>query len=123
MAHVRKYFGKDFQKLYKLREAEMKSHDRIYCHRPKCSAFIGREQIRGDQAACSKCRRWTCTRCKKAYHPGKGCPQEDMEFKKTLKLGEKEQWQQCPFCKDLIDLHSGCNHISKCRTFPPEPQC
>lgn len=123
MEQVRNYFDKDFQESYRHREAEMMSYDRVYCHHRKCSAFIGAGQMKGDQAACSRCRRRTCTRCKKAYHPGKSCPQEDSNVKKTLKLGEKEQWQKCPFCKDLIDLHSGCNHISKCRTAPFELQC
>lgn len=113
LAQVRHQFDQDFRRRFALREAEMKSRDRIYCHRQTCSAFIRPEDIQGDMATCRACRSDTCVRCKKQHLPGEECPEVDKDTKDTLELGKAERWQRCPFCTDLVDLHSGCNHVCK----------
>lgn len=113
IAEVEAHFDNGFISEYRHREAEMKARNRVYCHRPTCSTFITPQDIEGDRATCRACREQTCVRCKKEYHPGSECPPEDQDTQDTIQLGREERWQRCPACQDMVDLHSGCNHMSE----------
>lgn len=90
---------------------------RVYCHKPQCSAFIPTEGTDKNAVQCSKCRAWTCKTCKGASHQAGDCP-EDEGLKEVLELSVKQKWQRCRNCKTMIELNQGCKHISRFRGIP-----
>ncbi|KAL6816131.1 hypothetical protein V8C40DRAFT_254541 [Trichoderma camerunense] len=96
---------------YREKELEYSTPDRMYCHRPSCSAFIPQQSIRGDTAVCTKCLKKTCTHCKGKSHKKDHCP-EDAATLDLLRIAKENGWQRCYKCRTLVDLRTGCNHIS-----------
>ncbi|KUJ24242.1 uncharacterized protein LY89DRAFT_572838, partial [Mollisia scopiformis] len=86
--------------------------DRLYCSNPTCSTFLFPANITGDEIECPLCLVITCTLCKSAAHDGV-CPL-DTATQKVLALAEGEGWRRCSKCKAVVQLRSGCNHIT-CR--------
>jgi hypothetical protein len=71
----------------------------------------------GDQVnlgALLGCELKTCTMCKKAYHYGTTLDDcdEDLGTLEVKALGRQEGWQQCLECKKVVQLASGCFHIT-----------
>lgn len=104
------FLTKELKERLEHARVEFDTHDKTYCCRPTCSAFIIPDTIEGDSAICAKCGTATCVTCKKAGHDGH-CP-EDPELQTTLALADENGWQQCNACKGLIELETGCNHIT-----------
>ncbi|KAL6817111.1 hypothetical protein J3E69DRAFT_374967 [Trichoderma sp. SZMC 28015] len=98
---------------YREKELEYRTPNRTYCHRPSCSAFIPQQSIQGDIAVCTKCRKKTCTFCKGKSHKKGHCP-EDAATSDLLRIASENGWQRCYSCRTLVDLSTGCNHIT-CR--------
>lgn len=96
---------------YREKELEYSTPNRTYCHRPSCSAFIPQQSIQGDIAVCTKCRKKTCTHCKGKSHKKDHCP-EDAATLDLLRIASENGWQRCYSCRTLVDLSTGCNHIS-----------
>ncbi|CAI7657406.1 unnamed protein product [Penicillium glandicola] len=91
---------------------EQKDQSRTYCSDPACSRYILPEHVRGTIATCRACNRQTRTLCKKVIHQGE-CNDDRAE---VLELARAEGWQRCSNCSHLIELRSGCNHITcRCR--------
>lgn len=100
-------------KTFREKQLERSTVNPTYCHEPSCSAFINpKTGIVGDRATCPACRRVTCARCKGAAHESKVCP-EDGEMQVVHDLAREQGWQRCTSCRRLVELRSGCNHISK----------
>ncbi|KAG9250615.1 uncharacterized protein F5Z01DRAFT_665335 [Emericellopsis atlantica] len=97
---------------YRAKEVEHGTPNRTYCHNLSCSTFVPPQFIRGRRATCVKCHSRTCTDCKKPAHEG-DCP-PDATTLDALRLANKRGWQRCLSCRNLIELSTGCNHIS-CR--------
>lgn len=91
---------------------EFETRDRVYCYKPKCSAFLG--AATPDAAApmtCVECSARTCGSCKSEAHPGVKCS-EGAELNGLAKdMHEKEGWQRCPSCRHLVEKSEGCYHI------------
>ncbi|PWW80122.1 hypothetical protein C7212DRAFT_273716 [Tuber magnatum] len=83
-----------------------------YCCKPACSEFIPPDQIQGDVGSCPKCSAGTCIVCKKERHLG-DCP-EDKSLDLTLELAAQSGWQRCRNCHALVEISSGCHHMT-CR--------
>jgi len=84
--------------------------ERTYCAAPTCSQYLLpflNPAVRG--RFCPKCNLWTCILCKKIHYPGQQCPDDKKE---VLKLGKENGWRQCSKCKNLVELGTGCNHIT-----------
>jgi hypothetical protein len=85
---------------------------RTYCH--ACSAFVPPQRVKGDVASCGRpdCGAQTCTFCRGGSHVGSDCPQgparQDLE-----RLAAAEGWQHCFGCKRIVELDTGCYHISE----------
>ncbi|CAN8101532.1 unnamed protein product [Discula destructiva] len=95
---------------YRLREREMATRNRTYCSQPRCSTWISPENIQDNIAQCPlpQCGARTCTECKEQAHPGEDCPtDENLEA-----LVTKEGLMTCNGCHRLVELDTGCNHIS-----------
>ncbi|KAJ5943528.1 hypothetical protein N7516_003696 [Penicillium verrucosum] len=85
---------------------------RTYCSDPACSRYILPSRVRGTIGTCRVCNRKTCTLCKKKTHQGE-CVDDRIE---VLELGKAKGWQRCLNCSHLVELRSGCNHITcRCR--------
>ncbi|KAF3076291.1 hypothetical protein CFAM422_001373 [Trichoderma lentiforme] len=97
---------------YREKELEYSTQNRTYCHRPSCSAFIPQQSIQGDIAVCTKCRKKTCTFCKGKSHKKGHCP-ADAATLDLLRIASENGWQRCYSCRTLVDLSTGCNHITR----------
>lgn len=93
------------------KKLEFETPNRTYCYRPQCAAFIPPQFVRADIGHCVRCRQQTCAICKKRGHAG-DCP-EDPTTQDLLRLAQQSGWQQCYLCHRLVELRTGCNHISK----------
>jgi hypothetical protein len=87
---------------------EFSDPHRTYCSNPSCSKYIFPYSVSSYIGTCSHCSSRTCMRCKKPAHEG-DCPDEDEEL---LQLAEREGWRRCFQCRNMIELGTGCNHIT-----------
>lgn len=97
---------------YRAKEVEYGTVNRTYCHHSSCSTFVPPQFIRGRMAVCVKCHGRTCTDCKRPDHPGDCLP--DAATLDVLRLANARGWQRCSSCHHVVELSTGCNHIS-CR--------
>lgn len=92
------------------KKVELDTKNRTYCSAPSCSSFIPSDHIVEDVATCPQCARPTCVTCKTAAHRG-DCP-NDTNLQQLLATVEDEGWQRCYQCSRLVDLETGCNHMT-----------
>lgn len=94
------------------RREELERQDRTYCHRPECSAFIPPRIINqaNNIAGCQTCGYETCAKCKNQLHLG-DCSESE-SHKQLLALAEEKKWKQCSACHRIIELNTGCNHMT-----------
>ncbi|KXT08387.1 hypothetical protein AC579_7305 [Pseudocercospora musae] len=109
---VRLFLPSQLAKEFDAKYNELSTKNRTYCHDRACETFIPAQSIENDIAACPRCRKTTCTMCKMPSHSG-DCP-EDEALQQLLETTEQQQWQRCPTCKAIVELNTGCNHIT-CR--------
>ncbi|RAL15341.1 uncharacterized protein BO97DRAFT_338563 [Aspergillus homomorphus CBS 101889] len=98
---------------YRKAEVQFLTASWTRCSNAKCGASISPDRITAYQARCPDCRLSTCIWCKAASHPGEECAAE-LALRRTLALGKRLGWKQCPNCKALIEKRDGCDHM-KCR--------
>ncbi|VUC33395.1 unnamed protein product [Clonostachys rosea] len=106
----KKFLSEDLCFKFEMKAIENSTHDRTYCHGKACSTFIPPFLIDRDRATCPKCEAWNCTRCKGFYHSGH-CP-DDAETKEILNMAGTNQWQRCYSCHRVVELSTGCYHIT-----------
>jgi hypothetical protein len=91
-------------------QTEFSTSNRTYCNDSTCNTFIPPSQIEGDDARCEKCDSVTCSICKNAGHDG-DCP-EDTALQTTLVLANEMGWQRCRTCGAMLELSTGCFHMT-----------
>ncbi|KAF2683499.1 hypothetical protein K458DRAFT_453098 [Lentithecium fluviatile CBS 122367] len=98
---------------FKLAGVEFSTPDRVYCSNRQCGRFIHLERVDMgmNRATCECCSQLTCSACKNAYHGDTACP-DDPALRQAQELARGEGWQSCPTCHRLVDIISGCNHIT-----------
>lgn len=106
-----RFFSKSLRTSFDEKSIEFTTLNRTYCHIKTCSAFIPPSSIQGDKAVCRKCKFSTCTHCKGLYHAG-FCPQ-DSATQELLRIAKENGWQSCQSCHRIVELSTGCNHISR----------
>lgn len=115
---------KDKAKVLLQRAVEVGVKNKMYCS--TCNEFWNLDGIDSKVAVVKKkrlckCGTWLCIVCKTAAHPGLTCEShrdaQSGSDKLVLSLAREKNWKQCPGCSTLIELRSGCNHItcSNCR--------
>ena len=107
---LRSFIDKELMLEYEEKRVELESTNRLYCHVQTCSAFIPPQSIAIDVGRCPKCSASTCTICKGATHTG-DCPQ-DTALQQVLETASQQGWKRCSACDRLIELSTGCNHIT-----------
>ncbi|KAF2454801.1 hypothetical protein BDY21DRAFT_387278 [Lineolata rhizophorae] len=91
-------------------QTEFSTDDKTYCSTANCGKFIPPSQITAGKAECVRCGNFTCTYCKNGYHLN-DCS-EDPDLQTTLALAESSGWKRCYSCRALIQLQTGCNHMT-----------
>ncbi|KAG9693863.1 hypothetical protein KCU95_g6185, partial [Aureobasidium melanogenum] len=95
---------------FEQKSIELDTKDRTYCFDPRCSTFIPTDHIANDVAGCPDCGKRTCGICKAAAHRG-DCPRDEA-LQQFLQAADNQGWQRCYVCRRVVDLRSGCNHIT-----------
>jgi hypothetical protein len=88
---------------YLEKKLEWDTKNRTYCYNKKCLAFINPDTIKGKEAMCAKCRSKTCAKCKKIAHDKNVRCSEDEEIRRILQVIKRNNWRQCPRCKQAIE--------------------
>jgi hypothetical protein len=96
---------------FRAKEVEYSVGNRTYCHRATCSAFIPPDAVQDDVATCPVCSNSTCTICKGPTHES-DCPADTLTLE-LLQIADDNGWQRCRACHRLVELETGCNHMSK----------
>ncbi|KAJ7857297.1 hypothetical protein B0H14DRAFT_2751532 [Mycena olivaceomarginata] len=95
----------------------------LYCPNPKCSAIVQTpEDTENPQAECPSCQLLLCVACRIAWHNDISCEQyqalppdeRSPEDRLLHELASAKNWRRCPNCSSLVELISGCNHMT-CR--------
>ena len=110
LSQVRFIIGAKATNKVELKAIEMATTDRTYCSDPNCAAFILPSQVRGNEAFCLKCPTVTCSLCKRPLHGEENCA-ASLEHE-VLAAAAQAGWQRCYQCRSLVELHTGCNHIT-----------
>lgn len=100
--------GSTLTQKVKEKAIEISDPDKTYCFDPKCSRYIPPSPTRNG-TRCPACRRRTCRKCKKRAHEGRCLHECDALLEE---LAECKGWKRCSKCSRLIELRTGCNHIT-----------
>lgn len=110
LSKVRHIIGPRMTQMTEMKGIEVATTNRVYCSNHECCLFIPPYLITGGQSvACPKCPTRTCVRCKLPDHSG-GC--EEAADTQILELAGQRGWQRCYQCQTLVELGTGCNHIT-----------
>lgn len=98
------------------RVEELEATNKMYC--PTCGAFLNLDLVDSSMSTDLICGCGTalCTACKTATHQGLTCLEN--QAAKTgsddliMELASQQNWKQCPSCSMMIELRSGCNHMT-----------
>jgi hypothetical protein len=91
------------------KNAELNDPDRTYCFDPRCSSYLPQELMRNGACKCQTCGKRTCRKCKKHAHDGRCAFECDALLEDLAKC---KGWQRCSKCSRLIELRTGCFHIT-----------
>ncbi|GBE87478.1 hypothetical protein BKA93DRAFT_824529 [Sparassis latifolia] len=112
------YLSPSLAALYSEKEAEFSTRRRVYCANPVCSRFLG-PRTRGPSfriISCpSRCGTLTCNCCRAAVsnsEPAAHRCRHDRRERAVLALASRKKWARCPACEQVIELHSGCYHMT-----------
>ncbi|KAG6080471.1 hypothetical protein E4U30_002569 [Claviceps sp. LM220 group G6] len=95
---------------YEAKKLEYGTLDKTYCHVRTCFTFVPPTFVKDDVATCVKCQSKTCTMCKGETHTD-DCPADTLTAD-FLQIATKNGWKRCYSCRRMVDLDTGCNHIS-----------
>ncbi|KAJ5835564.1 hypothetical protein N7447_001590 [Penicillium robsamsonii] len=109
IAASEKMLGLALVQKHKEKTIELSDPDRTYCCNPKCAEYLPRKITRNGICKCASCGVRTCRKCKKHAHEGKCVYKLDALLEE---LAERKKWQRCAKCSRLIELSTGCNHIT-----------
>jgi len=107
---TRTFLTEDTILQYEAKKVEVDTIDRTYCSDPTCSTFIPKDIIKFEEAVCPICSKATCAMCKAPKHDG-DCPL-DADLRDVLDLAETNGWRRCGGCGRMIELRTGCFHIT-----------
>ncbi|KAK4892455.1 hypothetical protein LTR27_009111 [Elasticomyces elasticus] len=109
---VSDFLSQETRDAFRAKRVEWDTQDRTYCHVRDCSKFIKPDDYIGDIAPCSNpdCLLNTCIKCKAAHHGG-AC-KEDEDTKIFKAKAKEEGYQQCCGCGRMVELNTGCNHMT-----------
>lgn len=101
----------------KAQEYAVSVSNRWYCPDAFCGVWIPPSKIKRHLAVqkCPRCHISICSVCRGRAHNRGDCPQESGLYE-TLEEAERQGWQRCYRCHAMVELTSGCRHITcKCK--------
>ncbi|PGG95236.1 hypothetical protein GX51_08301 [Blastomyces parvus] len=116
LSQARGFLGRQLTERFQEKLVEYNDPNRTYCSNPICSIYLpaGPNTSELNVVTCRACQHTTCVLCKKAAHSGP-CVDEKAE-EALLDLVQAEKWQQCFKCRSVVELRTGCYHITcRCR--------
>ena len=120
LKHVDKLFDLKFKILWNRKYQECHTKNRIYCPTPKCGEWIKPKHVHKSTdgrkyAQCPRCKTKVCMLCNNKMHRSSDCP-KDPEIAKLVEQAKEKGWQRCYSCNAMVELQSGCNHMTcRCR--------
>ncbi|XP_023755352.1 E3 ubiquitin-protein ligase RSL1 [Lactuca sativa] len=114
---------------HRLKEASIPVTEKIYCPYPKCSALMSKTELsklprfihENGARTCCKCHGDFCVNCRVPWHRNMNCaeykrrnPTPLVDESKLKSLAARNLWRQCIKCKHMIELATGCYHMT-CR--------
>ncbi|KAH7335135.1 hypothetical protein B0J17DRAFT_707904, partial [Rhizoctonia solani] len=118
-ARVRSVLSPQLVQKFETKSEEFKTPNRLYCHNAACSRFLGpavSTEREKSARLCTQCWRTTCSFCKSASHASHVPCETDTAAQLVLALGRQEGWQSCPSCHHMVELDTGCYHMTcRCR--------
>ncbi|KAF7558716.1 hypothetical protein G7046_g5437 [Stylonectria norvegica] len=106
-------------------EAAVPDDSRKYCHNPHCRTFLAPLNDGRHSERCRACGLLTCKECLGPGHlDEEWCPGRDLSSEEGNIEDENEpqedMWEymdnnglvSCPRCRVIIELYSGCNHLT-----------
>lgn len=109
IAASEKILGSALVQKHKEKAIELKDPDRTYCSDSKCAQYLPRKPTRNRVCKCASCGVRTCRKCKERDHQGTCVYKLDALLEE---LADSKQWQRCSNCSRLIELSTGCYHIT-----------
>ncbi|KAI3342014.1 hypothetical protein F4824DRAFT_486430 [Ustulina deusta] len=97
---------------FRQKAVELATPNRTYCHNTSCAVFIPPSNYSYATATCGECGGQTCITYKGALHEG-DCP-NDGQLQQVIQLAREQGWQRCQNCWSMVELHTGCHHMT-CR--------
>ena len=107
---VRSFLTSDLISKIELKIIEHETPSRMYCAKVGCATFIIPANIEGTTASCSVCQHKTCIKCEAISHEGQ-CRTNDGTAE-VLETARSMGWQRCYNCSFMIELSTGCNHMT-----------
>ncbi|KAL1952155.1 hypothetical protein VTO73DRAFT_1304 [Trametes versicolor] len=115
LEEVHIYLDRDLQKQFDRKTLEFGTKDRVYCHQPTCSTFLGAATPAAANLLCTTCWQNTCGHCKAASH-ALSIQCTSAEDAVVVALAAQSGWKRCPGCGHLVELSVGCYHMTcRCR--------
>jgi len=109
ISDVRVFLGPELTHRVELKAIEHNTVDKTYCSNRTCSTFILPTGIIDNRGKCTVCDTETCVRCKEHAHVG-NCEQARDDV--VLALAQEQGWRRCFGCQAIVELNTGCNHIT-----------
>lgn len=106
---VQRLLGPETTLRFEEKSVERDDPERTYCAVPTCSRYLLPFPGALNGRFCKTCSRWTCKLCKRSHYPKQACRDDSEE---VLQLGKENGWRRCTKCKNLVELGTGCNHIT-----------
>ncbi|EPS96486.1 hypothetical protein FOMPIDRAFT_33757, partial [Fomitopsis schrenkii] len=113
-----RYMSPALASTYREKTAEFSTVRRVYCSNLACSRFLG-PRTGSNEAInyyCAVCATRTCSGCRLGVSTSPaGQPhvcRPDCSQREVLDLARKRGWTRCPACEQMIELHSGCYHMT-----------
>ncbi|KAH8928426.1 hypothetical protein BT69DRAFT_1212834, partial [Atractiella rhizophila] len=108
---LKKHLSANQFSAYERKLEEHQTQNRLYCPDPRCSRFLGSASEHKERRACAICGQNVCAHCKSKWHPFSRCSTDESE-EEFLKVASDEKWQRCHRCKRMVELHTGCYHMT-----------
>ncbi|KDQ18999.1 hypothetical protein BOTBODRAFT_480924 [Botryobasidium botryosum FD-172 SS1] len=113
---VRHLFTPEFLSTFANKSVEVGTRNRLYCHNARCSEFLGEAMDVPSPVPCTECFHMTCSACKGPAHPWYHPCSVDATSQHVIEMARAEGWQRCPSCHTMVELSTGCFHITcRCR--------
>ncbi|EIT79717.1 hypothetical protein BDV35DRAFT_380583 [Aspergillus flavus] len=107
---MKAFLDEEMIRKFEEKTVEHNDFNRTYCANLSCSRYLPPTSMTLTTRLCPSCNTETCPTCKQRAHAGV-CVNGEVEI---LKMAEAEGWQRCARCRNMVELKSGCNHIT-CR--------